>query len=219
LYVQSLKGAAIAPNVKDIPDNPVSIFEYLQKCRTDVTGMNTRSACGTEHLPLLFGRKGAMKGAPQELDPEEAMTKSKNSWRGGTDLPGQPDPASGQGAELLRALQSENQRLRKLVVYLSVTVLRNRAPDLVAGHHDVGGIDARQLKRALDIMSKQFPGHESLTSRERTVLAQIVNGASSKEAARILAVSPRTIEFHRANILLKLGARNTAELVRIVVGE
>jgi hypothetical protein len=33
-----------------------------------------------------------MKGAPQELDPEEAMTKSKTSWRGGTDLLGQPDP-------------------------------------------------------------------------------------------------------------------------------
>jgi hypothetical protein len=46
-----------------------------------------------------------MKGALQELDPEEAMTKSKNSWRGGTDLPGQPDPASGQGAESLRAFK------------------------------------------------------------------------------------------------------------------
>jgi hypothetical protein len=29
-----------------------------------------------------------MKGAPQELDPEEAMTKSKTSWRRGTDLLG-----------------------------------------------------------------------------------------------------------------------------------
>ena len=57
-----------------------------------------------------------------------------------------------------------------------------------------------------------------LTSRERIVLAQIVRGASSKEAAAWLNVSPRTIEFHRANIMQKLDAKNVADLVRIVVG-
>ena len=56
-----------------------------------------------------------------------------------------------------------------------------------------------------------------LTPREHAVLAQIVAGASSKEAARGLGISPRTVEFHRANILQKLKAKNTAELVRIVV--
>jgi hypothetical protein len=42
--------------------------------------------------------------------------------------------------------------------------------------------------------------------------------ASSKEAARWLNVSPRTIEFHRANIMQKLAAGNVADSVRIVVG-
>jgi len=56
-----------------------------------------------------------------------------------------------------------------------------------------------------------------LTPREHAVLAQIVAGASSKEAARKLGISPRTVEFHRANILQKLKAKNTAELVRIAV--
>jgi hypothetical protein len=32
-------------------------------------------------------------------------------------------------------------------------------------------------------------------------------------------ISPRTVEFHRANIMQKLGARNTADLVRRVLGE
>jgi FixJ family two-component response regulator len=45
-----------------------------------------------------------------------------------------------------------------------------------------------------------------------------VRGASSKEAAGWLKVSPRTIEFHRANIMQKLDAKNVADLVRIVVG-
>jgi two-component system response regulator FixJ len=51
------------------------------------------------------------------------------------------------------------------------------------------------------------------------VLAQIVRGASNKEAARTLGISPRTVEFHRANLMRKLGTKNTAELVRRVLGE
>jgi DNA-binding CsgD family transcriptional regulator len=50
-------------------------------------------------------------------------------------------------------------------------------------------------------------------------LAQIIRGASSKEAARTLGVSPRTVDFHRANLLKKLGARNAADLVNKVLGE
>jgi DNA-binding CsgD family transcriptional regulator len=46
-----------------------------------------------------------------------------------------------------------------------------------------------------------------------------VRGASSKEAARRLGISPRTVEFHRANIMRKLGARNTADLLRCVLEE
>jgi DNA-binding CsgD family transcriptional regulator len=79
--------------------------------------------------------------------------------------------------------------------------------------------EIQRLNGALDILSKPFPGHESLTPRERVTLAQIVRGASNKEAARALGVSPRTVEFHRANIMQKLGARNTADLVRRLVSE
>ncbi len=68
-------------------------------------------------------------------------------------------------------------------------------------------------------MSKPFPGHAQLTPRERVALSQIVRGASSKEAARMLGISPRTVEFHRANVMRKLGARNTADLVRKVLGD
>jgi FixJ family two-component response regulator len=65
----------------------------------------------------------------------------------------------------------------------------------------------------------QFPGREPLTRREREVLAQIVAGASNKEAARQLQISPRTIEVHRARIMEKLEAKNLADLVRILMTE
>lgn len=79
--------------------------------------------------------------------------------------------------------------------------------------------EIERLQDALGVLSKPFPGHALLTPRERVALAQIVRGASSKEAARTLGISPRTVEFHRANVMRKLGARNTAELVRRVLGD
>jgi DNA-binding CsgD family transcriptional regulator len=86
--------------------------------------------------------------------------------------------------------------------------------------------ELRQAKRvmrrpdgALSILSEPFPGHELLTPRERAALSQIVRGASSKEIARMLGISPRTVDFHRANIMQKLGAKSTIGVVRIVLGE
>jgi DNA-binding CsgD family transcriptional regulator len=80
-------------------------------------------------------------------------------------------------------------------------------------------LQIQRLNGALDLLSKPSTGNKSLTPRERVVLAQIVRGASSKEAARTLGVSPRTIEFHRTNIMQKLGAKNTVDMVRRVLGE
>jgi len=60
-------------------------------------------------------------------------------------------------------------------------------------------------------------GFAQLTPREREVLQLITNGQSNKEAGRELGISPRTVEVHRARVMEKLGARNTADLMRIVL--
>lgn len=86
------------------------------------------------------------------------------------------------------------------------------APDLRQAKEEI-----RKLSRALDVLSKPFPGHDQLTPRERMVLAQIVRGASNKEVGRALSIGARTVEFHPANIMQKLGAKNTADLVRKVL--
>jgi hypothetical protein len=49
------------------------------------------------------------------------------------------------------------------------------------------------------------------------VLALILAGRSGKEAGRVLAISQRTVEFHRANLMAKIGARKTVDLVRKVL--
>lgn len=63
----------------------------------------------------------------------------------------------------------------------------------------------------------EVTGFGQLTPRERQVLQLITNGQSNKEAGRELGISPRTIEVHRARVMEKLGARNTADLMRIVL--
>ena len=65
--------------------------------------------------------------------------------------------------------------------------------------------------------SVEVRGFSQLTPREREVLQLITNGQSNKEAGRQLGISPRTIEVHRARVMEKLGARNTADLMRIVL--
>lgn len=70
-----------------------------------------------------------------------------------------------------------------------------------------------------DALPKTFAGHDLLTARERDVLGQIAAGSSNKQAGRELGISPRTIEVHRARIMEKLGAKNAADLVRIVLSE
>lgn len=56
-----------------------------------------------------------------------------------------------------------------------------------------------------------------LTIREREVLQLLTEGKSLKEAATVLQVSPRTVEFHKHNIIEKTGLRSTAELVRYAI--
>ena len=57
-------------------------------------------------------------------------------------------------------------------------------------------------------------GQRPLTKREREVLQLISEGYSNKQGALRMNISPRTFESHRAEAMRKLGARNTAELVR-----
>src|SRR5438445_12018002 len=57
-------------------------------------------------------------------------------------------------------------------------------------------------------------GQKRLTKREREVLSLISEGYSNKQGALRMQISPRTFESHRAEAMRKLGARNTADLVR-----
>lgn len=58
---------------------------------------------------------------------------------------------------------------------------------------------------------------EQLTPREREILSGMVDGLSNREIGKVLAISPRTVELHRSHLLIRAGAKNSAEAIRLAV--
>ena len=56
-----------------------------------------------------------------------------------------------------------------------------------------------------------------LSSREREVLEGLLAGLPNKSIAYDLAISPRTVEIHRARVMDKMGARSLSELIRLAL--
>ncbi|MFK0123861.1 response regulator [Streptomyces nigra] len=56
-----------------------------------------------------------------------------------------------------------------------------------------------------------------ITEREEEILKLVAEGHSSKEIARLLVISVKTVERHRANLLQKLGLRDRLELTRYAI--
>jgi RNA polymerase sigma factor (sigma-70 family) len=59
---------------------------------------------------------------------------------------------------------------------------------------------------------------DGLTQREREVMERVVAGRHNREIAAELAISPRTVEVHKARMMDKLGVASVAELVRLSLG-
>lgn len=142
-------------------------------------------------------------------------------------MPGQ------SGIEILRRLHAERFAPPVFVISgqgdipMAVEAIKQGAHDFIEKPFDAETVVTR-VREAIEVSerkqadngslpSRSFPGNETLTPREREVLEEITAGASNKEAGRTLGISPRTIEVHRARIMEKLGARNAADLVRIVL--
>ncbi|MGH8251658.1 MAG: response regulator [Steroidobacteraceae bacterium] len=69
---------------------------------------------------------------------------------------------------------------------------------------------AEQLRHPGDAPADPY---QRLTPREREVFHLVVEGKASKEISRMLGISVKTAENHRARLMEKLGVHNTAELV------
>lgn len=139
------------------------------------------------------------------------------------------------GLDILKELHAENYPAPIFMISgkgdiaMAVDAIKNGALDFIEKPFRGKEIVAR-VEEAIEAYARRpangaaaklpalnFPGREPLTMREREVLDLFASGNTNKEAGRLLGISPRTIEYHRANIMKKLGARNATDLVRIVM--
>ena len=94
------------------------------------------------------------------------------------------------------------------------------ASDLIAAIRDaldgrpyVSPLIASQIDGGAGLKSAETLTRD-LTPREREVLQLLAEGKSMKEAAAILHISAKTVEFHKYRVMELLGAKTSAELVR-----
>ena len=69
-------------------------------------------------------------------------------------------------------------------------------------------------EKMINNMSLEGTQTKKLSAKETEVLDHIAEGRTTKEIADKLFISTRTVEIHRANMMKKLGVKNTAELIR-----
>lgn len=93
--------------------------------------------------------------------------------------------------------------------------------EVLKGHTYVSPVVAKTLVTASlqpQLSSTRAAGDAApLTARQREVLQLVAEGKSVKEIARHLGVSPKTAEFHKAQLREHLGLKTTAELTRYAI--
>ncbi|HEX3345560.1 MAG TPA: helix-turn-helix transcriptional regulator [Polyangiaceae bacterium] len=96
----------------------------------------------------------------------------------------------------------------------------------VVSRRDVGHRTARVTVRCLasnllpdlvDAKVARVADSSGLSERERQVLRLLLRGRGVEDIATMLEIAPRTVKFHQANVLQKLGADSRLDLLRVVL--
>lgn len=139
-------------------------------------------------------------------DIEVALPALKSALRqGGTDLP-----------IALYSSRHDTERIVEAVFSgaLDYLVWPIESDDLEAAFERI----SQRIAQSGGALAKEAAAHrkvETLSGREREVLALLVEGSSNREMGKALGISVRTVEIHRANLFRKLEAKSTAEAVAI----
>jgi FixJ family two-component response regulator len=101
----------------------------------------------------------------------------------------------------------------------AVSAIKNGAVDFIQkpfGYREVLSIIEKAFARDAEIRARRAR-LAALNERERAVLQRLMEGKPNKIIAAELALSVKTVEYHRANLMEKAGAGSVAELVHIAM--
>jgi len=181
-----------------------------------------------DSLALMLGLLGYRSASFASA--EAFLAAYQDNWTGcvvaDLKLPGK------SGIELQAELQARGSSLPFVIITAhggvssARTAFQADAVDFLEKPFDEAVLKAaidKGLKRESDRVQREQAASEetaklaNLTAREREVLEEVGKGLHAKEIARVLGISPRTVEVHKASLMDKLGARNVAELVRFAL--
>ncbi len=118
------------------------------------------------------------------------------------------------------ALLDAAQNLEPDVILLDISMpLLNGIEAVLNGRYYVAPLIAKDLvdffvESRASRRREPRPVSGDLTSRQRQILQLVAEGHSNKQIAGILKISIKTVEFHKSEIMKKLGLHTTAELTR-----
>ena len=78
-------------------------------------------------------------------------------------------------------------------------------------------LSTRLLPELVDAKVARTAGDGALSDRERQVLTLLLRGRGVEDIATMLEIAPRTVKFHQANVLQKLGADSRLDLLRVIL--
>lgn len=135
------------------------------------------------------------------------------------------------GLDLQKELQVRRVRAPVILitghgqVAMAVEAIKAGAEDFIEKPFDPDALIAA-IERAVDKAGRESEAARTLdeiasrisqlSQRQREVMDLVVTGYSSKEIAAMLEISPRTVETYRLWVMERMGARNLADLVRMV---
>lgn len=96
----------------------------------------------------------------------------------------------------------------------TVKTIKAGAVDFLTKPAD-GAVLLKRVRAALARSAQVSEGLASLTEREREIMVRVAAGQASKEIARELDISHRTVEIHRARVMQKMKVRSVLELADI----
>ena len=168
---------------------------------------------------LLLGRQQWIGECDVASNTEEAVELASRS---------KPDVAlvdlflgERSGAELCEALREVSPKTRVLLISGAGWISPEAAKAAGASgfvSKDWGAPDVvkavRMVALGMEVFGPQTTQAPRLTSREREVLVEVARGATNREIAERLFLSPHTIKDHTTALYRKLGVRNRAEAAR-----
>lgn len=140
------------------------------------------------------------------------------------------DALIGQSFQVLYPSADEFERtgarivpiMNKLGLYSDERIMKRASGELFWCHVTGRSLDRNEPLGAgiwtFEDRSQRRAVSAELTARERDIAAQLVEGKTSKQIGKLLAISPRTVDIYRSRLMKKYGASTSVDLVQRLIG-